>query len=70
VEAGRSVYFASLADIIGALAKAERVGQDRLWPLPARRPKYDQIGFLTDHRLVQRLRVQHEPTVRADADRR
>ena len=29
VKAGRSVYFASLADIIGALAKAEREGQLR-----------------------------------------
>lgn len=29
VKAGRSVYFASLADIIGALAKAKREGQLR-----------------------------------------
>jgi DNA replication protein DnaC len=29
VKAGRSVYFASLADIIGALAKAEREGHLR-----------------------------------------
>ena len=29
VKAGRSVYFASLADIISALAKAEREGQLR-----------------------------------------
>jgi DNA replication protein DnaC len=29
VKAGRSVYFASLADIIGALAKAEQEGQLR-----------------------------------------
>ena len=41
VKAGRSVYFASLADIISALAKAEREGQLR-----------ERIRFLCRHSLL------------------
>jgi DNA replication protein DnaC len=49
VKAGRSVYFASLADIISALAKAEREGQLRERIRFLCRPALlivDEIGYL------------------------
>ena len=49
VKAGRSVYFASLADIVGALAKAEREGQLRERIRFLCRPLLlivDEIGYL------------------------
>ena len=49
VKAGRSVYFASLADIVGALAKAEREGQLRERIRFLCRPSLlivDEIGYL------------------------
>ena len=49
VKAGRSVYFASLADIISALAKAEREGQLRERIRFLCRPSLlivDEIGYL------------------------
>ncbi|WP_407180079.1 ATP-binding protein [Bradyrhizobium sp. STM 3562] len=49
VKAGRSVYFASLADIISALAKAEREGQPReriRFLCPTSLLIVDEIGYL------------------------
>jgi DNA replication protein DnaC len=49
VKAGRSVYFASPADIVGALAKAEREGQLRKCISFLCRPSVlivDEIGYL------------------------
>lgn len=49
VKAGRSVYFTTLADIVGALAKAEREGQLReriRWFCRAALLIVDEIGYL------------------------
>ena len=49
VKAGRSVYFATLADIVGTLAKAEREGQLReriRWFCRAALLIVDEIGYL------------------------
>jgi DNA replication protein DnaC len=49
VRAGRSVYFATLADIVGTLAKAEREGQLReriRWFCRAALLIVDEIGYL------------------------
>ena len=49
IKAGRSVYFATLADIVGTLAKAEREGQLReriRWFCRAALLIVDEIGYL------------------------
>jgi len=49
IKAGRSVYFTTLADIVGALAKAEREGQLReriRWFCRAALLIVDEIGYL------------------------
>jgi DNA replication protein DnaC len=49
VKAGRSVYFATLAEIVGALAKAEREGRPReriRWFCRASLLIVDEIGYL------------------------
>jgi len=53
VKAGRSVYFASLADIISALAKAEREGQLR-----------DRIRFLGRTSLLIVDEIGYLPVIR------
>jgi DNA replication protein DnaC len=49
IKAGRSVYFTTLADIVGALAKAEREGQLReriRWFCRSALLIVDEIGYL------------------------
>jgi hypothetical protein len=53
VKAGRSVYFTTLADLVGALARAERDGSQRWSPAPqAARQRLNPPDRLSSHDVI------------------